>query len=588
MRLGMTVILVAASAVVVGTGVTASASTVSRPAAASPSAVRGNTVVQSVSAAAVIAPVATCASLTSDDLTNVPDAPATITSTKTITASTNPLGSYDACQIAGIIAPQTQFVMDLPLSTYQGRYLQLGCGGNCGSDNLGPPAASFNCTPVTSGQFAEATDNEGHVGTAFGSEFAQDPELRTIFGYKSEHQLSLVAKRIVADFYGQQPQYSYFDGCSEGGDEGLSEAQRYPDDFNGIIAGAPAAVWDELEIFYQGWNELANSGPGRQPILTIGDLGPLHQAVVAACDNLNGTTDGLIADPLACDWDPASIQCGAQQTSTPTDFCLTSLQVQTVRKLYSGPTDDRGTLMYPGWQVRGSELNWAAWLVPIAGDETQTIDYGIVNPWLKYGVFPNVEPQASDQNLTFTDKTFRAATETDSIYDSTDPNLSAFRAHGGKLILWHGFADPAISPVGTIAYFTAVQKYMGVSSTHSFARLFMLPGVSHCAGGDGPDSFNGLGALTDWVEGGQAPSQLTTFKVTNGSVTASRPVFEYPKIAVDTTGGPINDASSYTAQDPPKPFNGNLHWLGSFRNGYEKVCGWVNGKWVCRMAKSGL
>jgi feruloyl esterase len=547
-----------------------------------------NKIVQNAPAADPVLPVQTCAQVTADDLTGVPDAPATILTSKTIAAADNPLGSYDACQITGIIAPQTQFVMDLPLTSYQGRYLQLGCGGNCGSDNLGTPAASYNCTPVTTGQFAEATDNEGHVGTVFGSEFAQDPELRTIFGYKSEHQMALVAKQILADFYGQLPQYSYFDGCSEGGHEALSEAQRYPHDFNGIIAGAPAAVWDELEIFYQGWNELANTGLNRQPILTLADLAPLHAAVVKACDSLDGTTDGLIADPMACTWRPGSIRCAPGQTSTPTDFCLTDAQVQTVRKLYSGPRDSRGKLLYPGWQLRGSELNWAAWLVPVAGDETTSIDYGIVNPWLKYGVFRNVEPNASDLTLHFTEATFQAVTRTDSIYDAIDPNLNAFKAAGGKLILWHGLADPAISPIGTIAYFTAVQKFMGISRTHQFARLFMLPGVSHCGGGDGLDSFNGLGALTNWVENGRAPSHLKTFKVSNGTVTASRPVYEYPKIAVDTTGGPINEASSYTAQNPPTTFDANLHWAGSFRTGYEKVCGWVNGHWICRPGRSSL
>jgi hypothetical protein len=578
-----------AAAVAVGvlTAAEGAGAATSSPSAAKAATV-ANTVVQVAKTAAVITPDQSCASLTGTDLTGVPDAPATVNSAKTIAAADNPLGKFDVCQVSGIIAPQTQFVMDLPLSTYQGRYLQLGCGGNCGTDNLGPAAAAFNCTPVTSGQFAEATDNEGHVGTGFGSEFAQDPELRTVFGYKSEHQMAMVAKQIVADFYGRAPRESYFDGCSEGGDEGLSEAQRYPGDFNGIIAGAPAAIWNELEIFYQGWNELANTGPGRQPILTISDLAPLHKAVVSACDSLDGTTDGLIADPMACHWDPASIQCKAGQASTSASFCLTSTQVQTVRKLYGGPRDAQGKLLYPGWQLPGSEMNWAAWVVPVAGDETQSIDFGIVNPWLKYGISPNVEPQAMDTKLQFTAASFRQVTQTDSIYDSTDPNLSAFRARGGKLIVWQGLADPAISPVGTIAYFNAVQKFMGVSNTETFARLFMLPGVSHCGGGDGPDSFNGLGALTDWVENGQAPSQLTTFKVANSTVTASRPVFEYPKIAVDTTGGPIDQASSYTAENPKEAFNANLNYLGSFRSGYEQVCGWVNGRWICRPGKSGL
>jgi len=196
--------------------------------------------------------------------------------------------------------------------------------------------------------------------------------------------------------------------------------------------------------------------------------------VVTACDGLDGTKDGLIADPFACSRQPRSIECAPGQTSTAASFCLTAEQVSTVTKLYRGPADSHGRLLYPGW---------------------------------------------------------------------------------------HGLADPAISPVGTIAYYQAVQNFMGgAARTSDFARLFMLPGVGHCGGGDGPDSFNGLGALVDWVEQGQAPTSLLTGKVVNGQVTQTQPVYQYPLIAVDTTGGPVTQASSYTPQQPPVSFDANVKW----------------------------
>ncbi|HTU05198.1 MAG TPA: tannase/feruloyl esterase family alpha/beta hydrolase, partial [Trebonia sp.] len=156
------------------------------------------------------------------------------------------------------------------------------------------------------------------------------------------------------------------------------------------------------------------------------------------------------------------------------------------------------------------------------------------------------------------------------------------------LILWQGLADPAISPVGTIAYYQAVENSMGgAAATQQFARLFMLPGVAHCGGGDGPDSFNGLGALVTWVEQGQAPTSFVTSKVAGGTVTETRPVYQYPLIAADTTGGPITEASSYTPQRPPVYFDANVQWAGSFSPGYEEVCGWADGAWVCRPGKAG-
>ena len=545
--------------------------------------------VSSVAASAVIAPATSCATIGQADFSTIPGASTTIVSATPVSASSNTLGDYAGCEISGLIAPQIQFQLMLPTQNYQGKYLQLGCGGYCGTDTLSTPAASYGCVPVTTGQFAEATDNEGHAGAVFSGAFAADLNLRVDFGYASEHALAVAAKAIIAAFYGHRPAESYFDGCSQGGHEGLLEAQRYPADFNGIIAGAPASILTPLNIFYQGWNALANTGPGGQPILTAADLAPLHAAVVKACDSLDGTKDGLIADPFACHWKPQSIACAPGQTSTAANFCLTAAQVRSVNKLYDGPTTSSGQLLYPGWELRGSEDNWAGWIVPASGPESGSVDWGIATQTIKYLMNSGAEPDLTINDIQFTTAYFaKLMKQTAGIYDATDPDLTAFRNDGGKLILWQGLADPAISPVGTIAYYQAVQNYMGgPAQTQEFARLFMLPGVAHCGGGDGPDSFNGLGALVNWVEKGQAPTSFVTSKVVNGTVTQTRPVYQYPLIAVDTTGGPVTEASSYTPHQPPVHFDANVKWAGTFSPGYEQVCAWADGTWACRPGKAG-
>jgi tannase/feruloyl esterase len=294
-------------------------------------------------------------------------------------------------------------------------------------DTLSTPAASYGCVPVTTGQFAEATDNEGHVGAVFSGAFAADQNLRVDFGYASEHALAIAAKAIITGFYGHKPAESYYDGCSQGGHEGLTEAQRYPADFNGIIAGASASILVPLNIFFQVWNTDANTGPNGQPILTAADLGPLHAAVVKACDELDSTKDGLIADPFACGWQPKSIECAAGQTSTAASFCLTAEQVSTVSKLYSGPADSHGRLLYPGWQLRGSEANWLAWIVPPNGPMSATIDWGIATQTIKYVVNKDAHPALTINHIQFTTAYFdKLMKQAAGIYDATDPDLRAF------------------------------------------------------------------------------------------------------------------------------------------------------------------
>jgi len=529
-----------------------------------------------------IAPVLTCAQVAQLDLGALPEASTEITSATPLAAKNNSQGPWDACDVRGTIAPQIQFELLLPTATWQGSYLQDGCGAYCGVVRIATIAAT-GCAPLTNGAFAVATDNEGHFGGAgFSASFGADPTLRASFGYQSEHQLAIAAKAIIAKFYGTPARHAYFDGCSQGGHEGLTEAQRFPRDFNGIISGSPASILTELNVFYQGWMSQANTATDGSPILTLADLGPLHQAAVAACDAADGTVDGLIADPLACHFDPGTLACNTRSAG----FCLTPAKVDTVRKLYAGPRDAQGALLYPGWQLPGSEANWAAWIVPVSPGAA-SISQGIAQETLRYVVNTGVDGDATFRDVRFTPAEFtRLTSANDGMYDAIDPDLSAFRAAGGKLILWAGWADPAISPVGTVAYYQAVRQAMGgVAATSRFARLFMLPGVAHCGGGDGPSTFDALTAITNWVTTNHAPDSLLTSTVdANGATTATRPVFPWPLMAVDTTGGPVNQAASYTAR-PSTPLD-PVHWLGSFRSGYETVSGWVDGRWITRPGKN--
>lgn len=530
-----------------------------------------------------IAPAMSCAGVTSRDLaTAVPGVPFEITSATELAAGSNSLGNWAACVVKGVIAPQIHFELRLPQTGWQADYLQLGCGGLCGNVSVGSAPASSGCVPLTSGAFAVASSDEGH--SQGGGLFSTDPTLRADFGYKSDHELAQAAKAIIKLYYGQSATHSYFDGCSQGGHQALTEAQRYPTDFDGIIAGAPANNFTALNTFSHAWTAQSvflDNGPAT---ITTAALAPLHEAVLKGC----GASDGIIADPLNCDWDPASIQCEAGQTSTSSDFCLTADQVTTLHRIYSGPTDEHGKLLYPGYQLRGSELNWAGVIVPATATGT-TGDMSFVRETVRYQIFDRPQPALTYKNIKFTAAYYeKVMRPNEGMYDATDPDLKAFKAAGGKLILWHGLGDQHIPAVGTMAYYKAVQKTMGgAEATSSFARLFLLPGVAHCGGGQGPDTFDALTAMVDWVTEGKAPSTLTTTSVdSGGKTTATRPAYPFPYFAKNTTGGPADEASSYTPVRSTAAAGLALNWFGSFRSGYETVGNWVNGKWVVTKGKA--
>ncbi|MGH2851118.1 MAG: tannase/feruloyl esterase family alpha/beta hydrolase [Solirubrobacteraceae bacterium] len=498
-------------------------------------------------------------------LASLPDYPTSIASATVVAATaTNP--SY--CDVKGMIAPQTHFELELPVGTWQGRYLQNGCGGYCGTVN----GQQFpSCDAQLGGDFAMATDDEGHAasgGIGGAGLFAfNDQVLRDEYGYLSEHALAVVAKTIITDYYGQPPRDAYYDGCSDGGREAMSEAERYPDDFNGIIAGAPEIIAGPLNAELQTWQYRVNTDANGNAILTSDKLAALHAAVIAACAGDDGTADGIITDPRSCHFDPASVECPG---GTDTLSCLTPAQVGVVRDIYQGVRDPGGQALYPGGLPYGSELAWAGFVIPATpagggpvSSQAALVYGGLSLPYLRYQFLPPGQLGPDPSQWSFSDDGFHALFPVANTYDAMSTDLSAFRAHGGKLIMWQGWADQAIPPFGTVDYYDVLAQRMGgLAETQQFARLFMFPTVYHCGGGYASSSFDLVLPMVQWVEQGAAPSQVTATDTLSGA-TLTRPVYPYPDVPRYNGTGPTDAASSFHAVASPEA-GAYTHWIGDY------------------------
>lgn len=527
--------------------------------AASPSAARlasapvpaGLSPSPSVSTAAVIDPAIPCSSLKGIDFTTVQGAPTQISSATLVTSNG---AAY--CDVTGYIAPQTQFDLLLPTTMWHGDYVQEGCGGLCGNVSLGTPSVSQNCPQVVNNEVAIAADNAGHQGSG-GAWGANDPTLRAVLGYSSEHSLALASKAIIKAFYGRGPTYSYFDGCSTGGRQALMLAQRYPSDFNGILAGSPTIFESQLTAELHIWEVLINTDAQGNEILTSNKLPALHAAVQKTCAN----SQGLILDPRACTFNPASIQCAP---GTDSSTCLTPAQVNTVREAYLGPTDPQGGSLYPGGEPYGSELAWAgAWVTAGPDWPSGAAAASLAVAYMKFAFFPTNPPTSFTlSDWKFTRAYFEKLTPVSGIYNATDPNLTQFRNDGGKIIIYQGWEDQLVPPFGTVAYYNAVAKYMGgYEATQQFSRLYMIPAQYHCLGGGDPQvSANFLSPLIDWVQHGVAPGSVTMPVIANAHpyspTTITVSAFN-PTIPVHAQGS-LND--NYTK------------YIGGFKSGYELWC----------------
>jgi feruloyl esterase len=525
---------------------------------------------------AAILPVMDCAAVARLDLSGVTDAKVTIQSASVATAG----APTPYCAVQGTIGPADIFVMRLPIQGWTQRYLQTGCGGLCGQANINYTQAA-TCQPIVDGSIASATTDMGHEGLNDGSWAAGNPQAQIDFAYRGVHVTAQVAKWIISKFYGKQPAYSYFDGCSDGGREALMEAQRYPHDFDGIAAGAPANDLIVQNTFHHGWNVLANKDASGNYILLASKLPLIHSAVLAACDGLDGVVDGVIDDPRRCPFEPASLLCTAGQDPAT---CLTAAEVGVVHRLHDGATDASGQRLEQKISHEwGSELDWTLF-VPSAQGQTPFSEV-IALSFLRYLAYFNVaNPTYQLTDLQFTVPSFWQTVKTSSYLAATDPDLSRFAGHGGKLLLWHGWSDQHITPQSTLEYYDAMRQLMGADAVERFARLYLFPGVAHCGGGLGPNTFDVLTPLMAWVERGTPPGKIIASLAINGTVTRTRPVFPYPAVARYGGSGSTDDAANFIASTPEREPQVGYDWVGRplYAHGYQQTCHASGTQLVCR------
>jgi len=437
------------------------------------------------------------------------------------------------CRVAATLVPSKdsdiQIEVWLPAAGWNGKFQAVGNGGWSGAIGYGALAGA-----IRHGYAAASTDTGHHGGSA---EFAfGHPEKLIDFGYRSEHEMTVKAKALIAAFYGSGPKLSYWNGCSSGGKQGLKEAQKYPGDFNGIIAGAPANNWVALLS-----SDMMNSvallkEPGSH--IPPAKLNLLHKAAVDACDALDGVKDGLIEDPTQCHFDPAILLCKEAETES----CLSTAQVQAARRIYGPFTNPRTHQeIYPGLEP-GSELGWTAFAGPAP--------FPISNDYFRYVIHANPD---WDFRTFDADRDVALAEKLDhgDVLKAVDPNLSEFVSHGGKLILYHGWSDNLIAPLNSVNYFNnVVSRLGGLEKTEESVRLFMAPGMGHCSGGDGPNTVDVVTALEEWVEQGKAPERLIAAHRSGGQVDRTRPWCPYPQVARYKGAGSIDDAANFVCTKP--------------------------------------
>jgi feruloyl esterase len=431
------------------------------------------------------------------------------------------------CRVAATLTPSSdsdiKIEVWLPTSGWNGKFEAVGNGGWWGDIRYAtlPPAVDGLSKALRRGYAATSTDT-GHVGGSGGFALGH-PEKLTDFAYRAVHEMTLQAKNIMTAFYGRGPRRSYWNGCSSGGKQGLKEAQRFPDDYDGIVAGAPANYWTHL--MGRGLIDPVRDVPKEKYEL-------VHKAVLDACDALDGVRDGVLENPTSCHFDPRTLQCAGDDGPT----CLTALQVDTITKVYS-PSKNRGTLkqIFPGL-ARGSELGWGA----LAGLTSLPEDH------FRYVVFKDanwtVRGFDIDRDLASAD------TQDNGTINAMDPNLSAFVGRGGKLLMYHGWSDALIAPQNSIDYYKSVVEAMGPSKTKRSVRLFMVPGMGHCGGGEGTSSFDPMSAIEQWAERGKAPTQMTASHLTNGLVDRTRPLCPYPEIAQYQGTGSTDNAAHFVCR----------------------------------------
>ena len=482
--------------------------------------------------------------ITSAGLVDVPAADPKLppTSAPALLAA-SPLKQY--CQVLGYVAPQNKFELRLPLpAQWNGRFHLTPCAGFCGAVN------GNACNLALARGYASMTGNGGHDSrVAFdGVWAANSPNLQEDFAWRHNHVITVAGKAITTRFYGRQIERSYMSGCSKGGHAVLMEAQRFPDDFDGLLASAP--VYDLVgRVIAAAWWAQAVNGEGRRSVLNDEVAKAVHASILEHCGAQAGVDEGVVSDPSSCEWRPELNACPA---SGQVSGCLTPRQVDAVKRMMAPVVNSKGAIVYPFTDIPGTATEWAFWHYPPSNAPTGLpyANYTIHEQFMRYMADPTVRADADPLKFDF-DKGPQTLDRARALYNADSLDLRRFKARGGKLLMWHGLSDAAIVASSSAAYYDGVEKLMGGrAQTQDFFRLFLVPGVHHCAGGPGFARFDALTLLETWVEKGQAPDVMIANRVVDGVVERSRPVYPYPRVARYSGKGDPKDAASFVAHDP--------------------------------------
>jgi feruloyl esterase len=487
---------------------------------------------------------------------------------KTTAILDTPKGPY--CRITGGVEPGISFRADLPIEHWTQRYVQ-GAQGRY-TDITGHASG---CMPALNGEMVMATSggggpNAGNPLNPPGNRWGDTPDARINWAYRTNHMIAVAVKDLIKVFYGKPQKFSYMVGCSEGGRQTLNEAERFPEDFDGLSVGAPVVYDTPHNVgFWHGWEYHVDQRADGSIILSTPKLAVLHTTVLAHCSTVSGIIDGMLQQPTACKFDKSWVQCAASATDTTN--CLTAEEANVAEQLYLGPNDGKGNFFEIGGWPAGSEWNWRL------STPGKPASNEALNP---NGIHRTFMPPLSGQStkdimaqFAFTQEWFDKTMEMAPLMNAGNTNLRPFAQHGSKLILWVGAEDTTVQPSIPISYYEGVQKELGVKQTDSFMRFFLLPGVGHCGGSEGPNQVDTLGPLMAWVETHQEPRMLVARRATGAAASGgqfgstnpipnapyaepaqptayTRPIYPYPLVAKYSGKGDVNDAANF---EPVKP-----------------------------------
>ena len=439
------------------------------------------------------------------------------------------------CRVAATLTPSSdsdiKMEVWMPAEGWNGKLQAVGNGAFTGS--LRQDGGRSMASGLERG-YATASTDTGHVGGS--AEFGYEhPEKLVDFGWRSVHEMTVTAKDVIAKFYGNGPEHSYWFGCSAGGRQAMKEAQRFPEDYDGIIAGAPGNDWmGRAAASLRVAKHLEHHEDARLPEAKVQLL---HEAVLAACDAADGVEDRVVGDPERCHFDPGVLRCSGAEG----DDCLTAAQVTTAEMMYASPKNPKTGRVVTG-VLPGSEPNWTDMGWTRSARATGIDQY-------RYLIYRDLD-WTIDQFDFDTDIVAAEETDNDTV-NALDPNLRPFLDRGGKLLAYHGWADAQISPANATQYYNRVVETVGDEAlVRGGFRLFMAPGMGHCAGGEGPNAFDALTAMEEWVEQGKAPDQIIASRTRDGVVDRTRPLCPYPQLAVYSGSGSMDDAANFVCQAP--------------------------------------